>query len=52
MKCKAITYATETNFKHELSPIHANVSFIHSLKTSEKLWFSDVFRGYRNGTIA
>ena len=28
-----------------------NFTFLYSLKTSEKLWFSDVFRGYRNGTV-
>ena len=26
--------------------------FYTSLETSEKLWFSDIFRGYRNGTSA
>ena len=25
-----------------------NVSFLYSLEMSENLWFSDVFRGYRN----
>ena len=26
--------------------------FLEPLKPSEHLWFSDVFRGYRNGTLA
>ena len=29
-----------------------NVLFLYPQKTSEKLWFSDVFRGYRKGTLA
>ena len=28
-----------------------NVPFLHPLKTSENLWFSDVFRGYRNRAL-
>ena len=31
---------------------HANVLFLYLLKTSENLQFSDVFRGYRNRTLA
>ena len=27
------------------------VTFLYPLKTSENLWFSDVFRGYRNMTL-
>ena len=30
----------------------ANVPFLHPLKTSGNLWFSDVFRGYRKGILA
>ena len=33
-------------------PFHANVPFLYSLNTSENLCFSEVFRGYRNGTLA
>ena len=28
-----------------------NLTHLYSLKTSENIWFSDVFRGYRNGTL-
>ena len=28
-----------------------NVPFLNPLKTSENLWFSDIFRGYRNETL-
>ena len=31
--------------------VHANVLFLYLLKSSENLWFSDVFRRYRNGTL-
>ena len=34
------------------NPIHANVLFLYPLKTSENQSFSDVFRGYRNVTLA
>ena len=36
--------------KNLFNPFHANVVFLHSRKTPESLWFSDVLRGYRNGT--
>ena len=39
-------------FIFHINPFHANVPFLCPLKTSENLWFSDVFRGYRNGTLA
>ena len=29
----------------------SNVPFSHPLKPSENLWFSDVFRGYKMGTL-
>ena len=34
------------------NPFQPNISFLYPLKTSENLWFSDVFRGYRNGILA
>ena len=34
------------------NPFHANVPFLYPLKTSENQRFSDMFRGYRNGTPA
>ena len=33
-----------------LNPLLPSVPFLYLLKTSEKLWFSDVFRGYKKGT--
>ena len=35
-----------------INPFHANVPFLHPLKTSENQRFYDVFMGYRNGILA
>ena len=35
-----------------INPFHANGLFLYPLETLENLWFSDVFRGYRNGPVA
>ena len=34
-----------------LYPVGSSVTFLYPLKTSENLWFSDVFRGYGNMTL-
>ena len=34
-----------------VNPFSTNVPLLYSLKTSENLRFSDVFRGYRSGTL-
>ena len=34
-----------------INPYSPNATFPYSLKTSENLGFSDVFRGYRNKTF-
>ena len=34
-----------------INPFYANVPFLYSLKTSENQRFSDVFRGYGNGSL-
>ena len=34
-----------------IKAFYANGPFLYSLKMSENYWFSDVFRGYRNGTL-
>ena len=36
----------------QLIPFSTNVPLLYPLKTSEDLRFSDVFRGYRSGTLA
>ena len=36
----------------QISPFQANLPLLHTLKTSENLWFSDIFREYRNGPMA
>ena len=33
-------------------PFQANVPFLYPLKMSENLWFFDVFRGYKKGTLS
>ena len=35
-----------------INPFHATGLFWYPLKTSENLWFSDVFRGYRKRPVA
>ena len=35
-----------------VSSFHANGPFLYPLKTLGNVWFSDVFRGYRNGKLA
>ena len=34
------------------NPFHANLPFLYHQKMTENLWFSLVFRGYENGTMA
>ena len=35
-----------------VNPIHATGLFLYPLKTSESLWFSDVFRGHKKRPVA
>ena len=35
-----------------VNPFHATGLFRYPLKTSENLWFPDVFRGYRKRLVA
>ena len=44
--------STEIRKIGNINPFHANVPFLYSLKMSENQRFSDVFRGYRNETLA
>ena len=51
-----LAYTQETTdlvtFTEEiLNPLMSSVTFIYTLKTSEKRRFSDVFRGYKNVTL-
>ena len=34
-----------------INPLSPNIRSLYPLKTSEKFCFSDVFSGYRNGTL-
>ena len=40
------------SYKKQCNPFQANIPFLYPLKVSENLWFSRVFRGYRNGILA
>ena len=44
---------SSVNFNKEefINPFLPNIPILYSLKTSENLWFSDVFRGYKMGTL-
>ena len=44
-------YAFFPQFSNFLTHFSPNVPFLYHLKMSENLWFSDVFRGYRNGKL-
>ena len=35
-----------------VNPVHAASLFLYLVKTSRKLWLSDVFKEYRNGPVA
>ena len=40
------------DLRHEkIKPFSTNIPFLYPLKTAENQRFSDVFRGYRNGTL-
>ena len=38
-------------FWRMLNPFVPNASFLYPLKTSENLWFADVFRGQKKGAL-
>ena len=58
-ECESIKYplcqwGLKYNFKIKkitITLFHVCVPFLYPLKTSENLWFSDVFRGYKNVTL-
>ena len=44
-------YKVEYGHFSDIDPYFPNVTFLYPLKTSENLWFSDIFRGYINVTL-
>ena len=44
-------WATASDCKYFSNPFQANVIFLHPLKTSEKFWFSEVFKGVKRENI-
>ena len=54
-KVAQVTQVFETSFINRNSifnPFHATDLFWYSLKTSENIWFSDVFREYQKRSVA
>ena len=43
-------YDEKYRLKVNINPFFTSVPFLYPLKTSENLWFSDVFRGCKKGT--
>ena len=41
----------DNNADLTINPFSSSVTLLYPLKTSKNLWFSDVFRGYRNVTL-
>ena len=37
--------------RHFINPFYATFLFLHPLKTSKNLWFSDIFRRYRKRSV-
>ena len=50
--CSFGEYMLAVFLKIFLNPFHAIDLFWYPLKTSENLWFSDVFRGYQKRSVA
>ena len=50
-KVAEIIYYALTKSVNLVNPFSPSVTFLYPLKTSENLWLSDVFRGYRNVTL-
>ena len=44
-------FTTSNNKKNILNTFSTNAPLLYPLKTPENLQFSDVFRGYRSGTL-
>ena len=51
-KCQQCLIEKINNISWLIKPFNANVSFLYPLKTSENQRLPDVFRGYRNETLA
>ena len=45
-------FGNMTLYSAFINPFHATDLFWYPLKTSENLWFSDVFRGYQKRSVA
>ena len=45
-------YLQNDSEQSSATPFHVTCHFLFPLKILENLWFSDVFSGYRNRTLA
>ena len=52
IKHSAIYHKERWNKYSYVNPFHATGQFLYPLKILEDLWFSDIFRGYRNRPVA
>ena len=50
--CSAFALVLKRLRENFLNHFTQNVPFLYPIKISENLWFSDVFRGYKTGTLA
>ena len=50
--CGSAIEGMENHVTVLVKPLHATGLFLYPLKTSEILWFSDVFRGYKKRPVA
>ena len=51
MFSKELKKTYKSREKHGFNPFLANVPILYPLETSENLWLSIVFRGYKMGTL-
>ena len=51
IKHSAIYHKERWNKYSYVNPFHATGQFLYPLKILEDLWFSDIFRGYRNRPV-
>ena len=52
LMAKNIYYNKLLITRYTIILLKANITFLYPLKILENLWFSDIFRGCRNGTLA
>ena len=46
-----LTQEVRTLMRLNINAFIAYIAFLYPMETTENLWFTDIFRGYRNGAI-